>query len=305
MQPSDPDSKPRDAREALTAATEHLQAGRVEDALRELNPLIAWSKAAGVSVVEASARGMRAQALMLTGQRDEALADARRAHAIAVEVGDEGGQEALAQLIAALEVASPEGGPPTVTAALQAAAGHLRAGRFDAAEATLTPLVDWAASEGEEGVEGSARGLMAQVCHAQGQQRQALEHAQRALGIAQKLGQGDVVEAFQALVAMIEQGPPAAPRTVESVFEAARGKIESGDAEGARGELLPLAQWAAAQGHGGVEAHALALLVEVALAQGQREAAADFVSRGEQLAGDDEALRGRFAALRARLGEPD
>jgi hypothetical protein len=191
----------------LQAASEFLMAGDSARAVQILEPLVVFAEGAKSVVVEASAAGMLAQALMLEGDLVRAREFATRARNLAATQDDDDSTAHFESLRATLEEdhASESASDRAQTAAMVHAAVHragaqLSSGNAKVALQTLYPVLSAVCEHGLKGAEATLRGLTAQALLQLGRSTDAASEATKALKIAQQLGDDEAVTGFRQLL---------------------------------------------------------------------------------------------------------
>lgn len=157
--------------------------------------------------LEASARGMLAETLLMRGAVAEAKVHLERSLEIANELADEGAAEHFSALLATL--ATDEGADQfrrdadiaRRTDEVQVHAGAaMEAGDFDLAVNLLEPIANEAQAVGAFASEASLRGMLAQAFLLGARRKDAEPAARRALEIAEQLGAKDAAEGFRQIL---------------------------------------------------------------------------------------------------------
>jgi tetratricopeptide (TPR) repeat protein len=222
---------------------------------------------------EATARGLLGQALLHQGRREEAEPELYRALALAEEVGSE---EAAAHFRSLLTGVPGDDGMADEDLSedeqrLQQAVEFAHDGRPGEALSLIQTTIDRAVLSGSEGLEASARGLMAQILLNIGQADQALENAERALALAEAGGAAEAAEHFRELVEVArlqadpEASAPALNRQIHDLVMALQG----GELEAAVAGLEAVVESAVADEQPGPEATARGVLAQVMMRQGR------------------------------------
>ncbi len=194
------------ADETFDRVGEALMVGDGQRAVELLTPMITWSSWNKRPLIEASARGMMAQALTMTGNLDEARRHVDLAVALADELGDPGASAHFRELQAALG----EQGDPSHTLAMSRLAAVARAVARDAGQAIqaghpeealqlLFPVLRETVHARAKESEATLRGLVAQAHLAADERDKAAEQAARAVELAQELGDSKAVELFRSI----------------------------------------------------------------------------------------------------------
>jgi tetratricopeptide (TPR) repeat protein len=157
--------------------------------------------------LEASARGMLGETLLMRGAVDEARAHLERAKEIADELADEGAGQHFARLLATIGTSDgadryrKEADIARRTDEVQAQAGAaMEAGDFDLAVSLIEPLADEARDANVPESEASLRGMLAQAHLLSGRRKEAEPAARRALEIAEALGARDAADGFRQIL---------------------------------------------------------------------------------------------------------
>ncbi len=157
--------------------------------------------------IEASARGMFAQALLMRGAVSEALPHLERAREIATELADEGAVAHFSRIIESLQ--SSEGAERfRIEATIakrtdevqQQAGAAMEAGDFDLAVSLLEPVADEARAANARESEATLRGMLAQAYLLNGKRKEAEPEARRAVEIAESLGAAEAAENFRQIL---------------------------------------------------------------------------------------------------------
>jgi tetratricopeptide (TPR) repeat protein len=198
---------PEDVEIVLERAMAALDRGEPEAAEAELETVLVAALGHGLADLEATARGMLGQAMMLQGQPERALPQLQRAVELAREMGDPGAEGHFAALLAAAE--SPEGarryqqqGDVTHRAELAAdeAGRALEHNDWERAVGLLAPLADEARDLGATEAEATLRGVLAQAWLAGGMRQEAIADARRALTLAEQARATEAADAFRNLL---------------------------------------------------------------------------------------------------------
>ncbi len=191
----------------LEQGAEALEARDADRAIAILGPLVERAAKDGLLPLEASASGMLAQALFVTGRKEDALQKARRALQIAEEAGQEDAAGHFRNLVEVME--GTDAGttiPDAFQAQIQAAVEAARSGDVDGATRALGKLADEAQEAGASGAEATARIVLGQILKAAGDAEMADTHLRRALAIAQQVGDEAAADHIRGML-----GPAAAP----------------------------------------------------------------------------------------------
>lgn len=161
---------------------------------------------AGMLALEASARGMLAQAMFMLGRRSEALANVRSALAITEQIGQEDAVRHFRQLLRRIESAGPlpvvPAGPDWNTR-IQAALEQAQAGDLDVACRALVQIAEQAHDAGAQQPEANARIFLGQMLISRGERELAKAELLRALGIAESVGDGTAAGHARALLRQV------------------------------------------------------------------------------------------------------
>jgi len=157
--------------------------------------------------LEASARGMLAETLLIRGAVAEAKVHLERSLEIAHELADDGAAKHFAGMLATL--ATEEGADrfrrdadiARRTDEVQVHAGAaMEAGDFDLAINLLEPIANEAQAVGALSSEASLRGMLAQAFLLGSRRKEAEPAARRALEIAEQLGSKDAADGFRQIL---------------------------------------------------------------------------------------------------------
>ncbi len=146
---------------------------------------------------EAHARAMLAQALLLLGEASKALPEAERAAALARDLGEDG-------LAAQIDQIAAQARTPGIELALAKAAAALEDDRARDAVAILRPLLVRGAPTKAD--EAWIHGLVAKAHLVLEETSLAAVHAERAVAIAEEVGDADAARAFGKLLGRAEGG---------------------------------------------------------------------------------------------------
>jgi tetratricopeptide (TPR) repeat protein len=173
----------------LAEGARALEARDADRAIAVLAPLLEQARRDGLLPLEASASGMLAQALFVTGKKPEALLLVGRALTIAQEAGQE---DAIAHFRELLEVMEQTEPAPGIAEAhhdqIQAAIEAAQSGDVAGALALLEALADGTEKSGDLGAEATARIVLGQILQATGQADAAAVHLGLALTITEQVG---------------------------------------------------------------------------------------------------------------------
>jgi hypothetical protein len=191
----------------LERAMEALDRGEPAAAEADLETVLVAALGHALPDLEATARGMLGQAMMLQGTPERAVPQLERAVALAREMGDPGAEGHFAGLLAA--ASSPEGarryqqqGDVSRRAEVTAdeAGRALEAGDWQRAVGLLAPLADEARDLGAGEAEASLRGLLAQAWLTGRMRQEAIHDARRALTLAEQAHATEAADAFRNLL---------------------------------------------------------------------------------------------------------
>ena len=193
--------------EAFDRASVARDRGDVAAAESELNTVLIAALAHLRADIEASARGMLAETLLMRGAVEEAREHLQRAMQIANELADDDAAGHFAQLLATLETSDGadqyrrEADIARRTDEVQAHAGKaMEAGDFDLAVNLLEPLAREAEGAGALSSEASLRGMLAQALLLGNRRKEAEPAARRAMEIAESLGAKEAAEGFRQIL---------------------------------------------------------------------------------------------------------
>lgn len=157
--------------------------------------------------LEASARGMFAQALLMRGAAAEARPHLERALEIANELADPGAAEHFARVLQSLDSGDGaeryrlEAAVARQADEVQEQAGKaMEAGDFDQAIALLTPVAAEAEAAAAKESEAALRGMLAQAYLLSGRRREAEPEARKAMQIAESLGAKEAADSFRQIL---------------------------------------------------------------------------------------------------------
>jgi len=157
--------------------------------------------------LEASARGMFAQALLMRGAGEEARPHLERALEISRELADDSAAEHFARVLESLS--SGDGAERYRLEAqvarhadeVQAHAGKaMEAGDFDLAISLLVPVAREAAEAQALESEAALRGMLAQAFLLVGRRKEAEPEARRAMEIAESFGATEAADSFRQIL---------------------------------------------------------------------------------------------------------
>ncbi len=198
---------PDDVEALLERAMAALDRGDAAAAEGDLETVLVAALGHGLPDLEATARGMLGQAMMLQGQPERAVPQLTRAVELARGMGDPGAEGHFAALLAA--AGSPEGarryqqqGEITRRAELAAdeAGQALEQNDWQRAVGLLAPLADEARDLGATEAEATLRGILAQAWLAGRMRQEAIADARRALTLAEQAHATEAADAFRNLL---------------------------------------------------------------------------------------------------------
>jgi tetratricopeptide (TPR) repeat protein len=202
-------AQPSEELDALLEQAAHALEERDADrAIALLEPLVARAGREGLLPLEASASGMLAQALFVTGRKPDALERAHRALTIAQEAEQEDAVRHFQELVDVMEKNEPGANIPDVLSSqIETAIETAQRGDVAGAVTTLDRLAEEAQEAGAGGGEATVRIVLAQVLQAAGDHDLASVHLRRALAIAQQLGDEGAADTVRRMLETAE--PPA------------------------------------------------------------------------------------------------
>ncbi len=193
--------------EAFDRASVARDRGDAAAAESELNTVLIAALAHLRVDIEASARGMLAETLLMRGAVPEAREHLQRALEIANELADDDAAGHFAQLLASLETSDGadqyrrEADIARRTDEVQVHAGKaMEAGDFDLAVNLLEPLAREAEAANALSSEASLRGMIAQALLLGNRRKEAEPAARRAIEIAEQLGAKEAAEGFRQIL---------------------------------------------------------------------------------------------------------
>ncbi|MGM0578579.1 MAG: hypothetical protein ACQEXJ_22835 [Myxococcota bacterium] len=196
---------------ALDRAGDALTRAHPEEAVTLLEALAESTEASGHAAVEASARGMLAQALIMMRRGEEARPHLERAAAIAGRMNEPRAEAHFRELLGDLEPGSRRDALSKVdlarvreeaNEARSRAGEEMEAERFAEAVAILEPAAEHARREGASAAEASVRSMLAQALVMSGRREDAAREAERGLELARGEGDEEAVESFTQLLAL-------------------------------------------------------------------------------------------------------
>lgn len=192
---------------AFDRAAAYLDNGDAVNAEAELQNLLLAALAHRRADIEASARGMLAQAMLLRGANTEAKEQVEKALELSEEMGDEDARVHFAGLVAQL---STEGGADQFRReaeiirrseeAEKYAGKAMEAGDFDLAVSILLPISADAEFAGVKHKEATLRGMLAQAHLLANRRKEAEREAKAAIQIAESLGAKEAAEGFRQIL---------------------------------------------------------------------------------------------------------
>jgi tetratricopeptide (TPR) repeat protein len=187
---------------ALQQGAEALEANDAERAILILEPLVNRAREEEILPLEASGCGLLAQALFIAGRKDEALLRARRALDIAVEAGQKDAAAHFRELCQTIEETDPAASN-AFHAQIQSALEAARSGDPMGALRELSKLADEARTAGALGPEATVRVLMGQLYGATGQPERATREMERALAVAEQVGDKSALGQIRQMMAQM------------------------------------------------------------------------------------------------------
>ena len=185
----------------LEQGAEAMEARDAPRAIELLTPVADRAHAEGLLPLEASACGMLAQALFVTGRREDALTRARRALQIAEEASQADAAAHFRELLETMEGSGPDAAvPDAFHSGIQSALEQARGGDPGGAAVKVAELADQAKTSGAPGPEATARILLAQLRLALADRDGALADLRRALEIAEGIGDEDAASHVRQLI---------------------------------------------------------------------------------------------------------
>jgi len=193
--------------QAFDRAAAYLDNGDAVNAEAELHNLLLAALAHRRADIEASARGMMAQAMLLRGANAEAKDQVQRALELADEMGDEDAREHFAGLVA--QLATDDGAERfrreaeiirRSEEAEKFAGKAMEAGDFDLAVSVLLPVSADAEFAGVKHKEATLRGMLAQAHLLANRRKEAEREAKAAIAIAESLGAKEAAEGFRQIL---------------------------------------------------------------------------------------------------------
>lgn len=179
--------------EELERGVAALRAHDPEGSIDLLLPVVDRAREAGAPAVESYARGMLAQALFVTGKREEALAEVKRAATIAQENQHHEAIRHFADLATQLEAAkSAVEARGDFDRRISHALEHASSDP-DGSFREISAIAAEAASAGEKGAEASARIVLGQIHFARHELDRAEAELRRAQSLARQVGDPNVV----------------------------------------------------------------------------------------------------------------
>ncbi len=188
---------------AIERATQAFERGDSATAESELGVILVAAIAHQRLDLEATARGMFAQALLMRAAVDDARPHLVRAHEIAIEMEDDSAAQHFAGILT--QISTPDGADRLRQEAEAARRGDevtrqagaaMEAGDFDLAQSLLEPAVREAEAAATPETQASLRGMLAQAYLMGGKRELAAAEAKRAQAVALALGAHDAAESF-------------------------------------------------------------------------------------------------------------
>lgn len=193
--------------QAFDRAAAALDAGDSAAAEVELQTLLLAALAHLRADIEASARGMLAQALVLRGATAEAREQLDKALELATRIGDEGARahfESLAKQLATTDGADDYRRDMAITRrsdeAMRHAGAAMEAGDFDTAQSIVQPIANEAEAAGMKETEATMRGMLAQIHLLAGRRKDAEREANLAIKLAEALGAREAADSFRQIL---------------------------------------------------------------------------------------------------------
>lgn len=193
--------------QAFDRASLALDRGDSASAEHELQTVLIAALAHLRVDLEASARGMFAQALLMRGAAAEARPHLERALEIANELADPGAAEHFARVLASLDSGDGaeryrlEAAVARQADEVQEQAGKaMEAGDFDQAIALLLPVAAEAEAASAKESEAALRGMLAQAYLLSGRRKEAEPEARKAMQIAESLGAKEAADSFRQIL---------------------------------------------------------------------------------------------------------
>jgi len=157
--------------------------------------------------LEATARGMLAQSMMMRGAPEEAVEHLERAVVLARAMGDAGAEQHFTSL---LEACADPGAADRfrlqgdVSKRADAAAQHadaaLEKGDWESVVSAIEPIAEEARALEAFETEATLRGVLSQAYLTGGKRAEAATHAKRAVAIAEGAGATEAADAFRSLL---------------------------------------------------------------------------------------------------------
>ncbi|MFO0728368.1 MAG: hypothetical protein U1E65_31625 [Myxococcota bacterium] len=198
------------ASEGLELGVAALRAREVARAIELLSPVVEQAQTQNNPALEAYARGMLAQALFLSGQRQPALLEVSAAIAVARAAGREDTGIRFEGLRRFMESAQPEApeAPPDFPGRIRRALEIAAAGDPDRALVEVQSVAREAALAKAVQAEASARIVLGQVFTARGEIEQAKAEFEQARALSLTAGDQQAADHVRALLSGLE-APPA------------------------------------------------------------------------------------------------
>lgn len=193
--------------QVLDRAMEALDRGDTNAAETDLRTVLIAAIGNQQPDLEATARGMIAQAMLMRGAPDEARPHLERAMELAREMGDPGAEGHFTALLAAASSAEAadryrrqgDVAKQADDAATQAGRA-LEAGDWENAVALLGAIADEARDIDALEAEATLRGLLTQAWLMGGKRAEAVANAKRAVELAEKAGAREAADAFRSML---------------------------------------------------------------------------------------------------------
>ncbi len=191
----------------LDKAMEALDRGDATEAEAHLRTVLIAAVGNRQADLEATARGMLAQAMMMRGAPAEAREHLERAVQLARELGDPAAEGHFVALLAATDSSEAadrfrQQGDVAKRAdqAATTAGRALEAGDWKEAVAALGPVAEEAKALEVVDAEATLRGLLAQACLVGNRREEAIANAKRAVELAEKAGAREAADAFRGML---------------------------------------------------------------------------------------------------------
>lgn len=241
-------------------------------------------------VAEGATRQFLAQAYLALDRREEAADMAAKSLEIAKALNDVQAVELASKLVQTIESGAVAPTETDLEAALETGKSALMEGKLEDAVEHLEFVRRQARQAGELVPEAGACGLLAQVFIETGQRDGAVEHAKRALEIAEQLGNEEVAESFRALLHVADAS--AENHAMANEIQEATRTLRAGNPDEAIAHLQTALQIALDHDNVVGEALARGLLAQAHHKLGNREDAMANAKRAREIfaeCGDEEA----------------